>query len=667
MNKRIKIPVILVAALLLSAGITLCVSLHTTVSASDKIQYDQEEIESIVESDGKVTVIFSDQDQEDYGRYVGRLAVKLSGQTEKPMRIMATVWTHDPKQQNTMQKTLELTDVNPIYVSEEILRIDCENVVSIDLESVGEGRLLFHEIRIDNAFHFGRYLFLACFVTISVLLFLALQLFETVRKNLRQEPEKLCTRAFLLLSLSVGILLSICLPLNKVGYDEETHLQAVVQLASFPSNELHISEVLMRQLTVTEYNNPEAQPGGEAEQNEFSAYLTEHSDYKNGERSPKFHVPAGRIPAYLSMAVLCKAGKGLGLGWNTILFLIRIANLITYTALVYAALKVTPCGHALMLLVGLLPQNLFLASTVSYDPFITGMLLVSMAFFLKMMEGSCEGDRINAIQLAGFLLPLILGCLIKVVYAPLLMTALLIPLRKHESKKKTVFLTVSVLAAFFLLVLIFIVPTLIAPSVSGDVRGGEVSERAQLSFILSEPLTYTGILLLQMIRWIPQCLLGPDCTTFMGHLVNGTTAYKGSWILILLLLTGLVITGNVRVLMERVRSFLKTEEKIWILLMCFGSSCLIWTAMYLTFTTPGASEIAGVQGRYFIPLLFPVYFALGAQEPAGAVMEVKAAEEKPGLAELVRNGSLWYYLFILGLAAALFVQLFKAVILPYCL
>ena len=37
-----------------------------------------------------------------------------------------------------------------------------------------------------------------------------------------------------------------------------------------------------------------------------------------------------------------------------------------------------------------------------------------------------------------------------------------------------------------------------------------------------------------------------------------------------------------------------------------GVVSLIWTALYLSFTPVGSTEINGVQPRYFLPLLFPI-------------------------------------------------------------
>lgn len=43
---------------------------------------------------------------------------------------------------------------------------------------------------------------------------------------------------------------------------------------------------------------------------------------------------------------------------------------------------------------------------------------------------------------------------------------------------------------------------------------------------------------------------------------------------------------------------------MWILVLCIATAVLVWTSMYIAFTTPGNTYIDGVQGRYYIPFLF---------------------------------------------------------------
>ena len=52
----------------------------------------------------------------------------------------------------------------------------------------------------------------------------------------------------------------------------------------------------------------------------------------------------------------------------------------------------------------------------------------------------------------------------------------------------------------------------------------------------------------------------------------------------------------------------------WILLLCAGVAAMVWVAMYLAFTPVGSDYIQGVQARYYIPLLLPLYLCLCPDE-----------------------------------------------------
>lgn len=52
------------------------------------------------------------------------------------------------------------------------------------------------------------------------------------------------------------------------------------------------------------------------------------------------------------------------------------------------------------------------------------------------------------------------------------------------------------------------------------------------------------------------------------------------------------------------------KSRLWMFLLIAGTAVLIWTSMYIAFTTPGNTYIDGVQGRYYLPLLFPLWLIM---------------------------------------------------------
>ena len=593
-----------------------------------------------------------------------------------------------------------LRDKNPAYVGTQhfliggrVERIEIEAVPPDGISDTASGKitdlenaypqydlsgLVFTDYRIVNELEINLYLCVFVFLTAFCILLLFFY-----RAVFSARPEW----AFLCICLSAGLVLTVSLPRNKVGYDEETHLQAVMDLASMPAG-MHVSDAVVNELIVTEFNNPSYQPGNDAEMEQLDSYLAANGDYKTGENTPDFYTLPNRVPAYAAMALMVKIAKGLSLSWPMLIICGRLGNLLLYAALMFFAIRRTPVGKWLMLTIALYPQNVFLAATYSYDPFVTGCLMLFAACFLKALwdrAGMRPGNLILMLA-AGFF-----GCLPKAVYAPLILIALLIPeksfgRRKQEGsqtypaegdaqKRGAVFgYRAAVLIVFCILIASFILPTVLAPSETGDLRGGETSEISQVGFILQNPLRYARILIRQMISWIPQCFFAADSTTFMGHLVNGYTEAKGYWPLYIVLLICAILfdgrqasgengDGMWRTAEEK-RS-LSAGERIWIFLMTGGACVLIWTSMYVAFTEPGAKEIAGVQGRYFIPLLYPLYLLLLVRKPA---QREQKAYPSGRCRSLASRNELWYYNLVPALlASGLFLTIWSEVISRFCL
>ena len=651
---------------------------------------------TVVSHDGSVHLSL---DAFETGIYTGRLSFELENFTEKPLSLGIRVSCL----RNASHLTeYEYTDFQPLYLGNEVLTVDREHVVAVDIypvqeeEAAAEGKATagtddkgfpdrrvdsapvfrIGEIRIDNRFQWDPYVLLFGFLSAFALLLLI-----DHRAYFHKRP----AAAFCLIALTMGFSIVTGLPRNKIGYDEETHLQAVMDLASFPSGELHVSDALLNQLLITEYNHPDAQPGNYPEMAEWDARLGALADYRLGEHTPDFYTLPNRVPAYLPMAAAMKLGKGLHLSWPELLTVTRAANLLMYTAVMTLAVWLAPAGQWLMMLIGLFPVSLFLACTVSYDPFVTAFLFLGYACLMR-------GRRWSAAALVCFFL----GCLPKAVYAPVALLPMIWLNQKHvtaptaaardgkaggQSPEKGALadflhpdtadwlLLFGCGLCFILLAGTFILPTLVSPAEVGDVRGGATSEVSQVGFILGNPLRYAAILLRQIILWVPQCWFGADCTTHMGHIVNGYTRFKGYYPVYLFLLAGTVIAswrGGRRILVRNTEAAARKDEitinvdalhlpaRIWTFMMVGAASVLIWTSMYVAFTEPGASEIAGVQGRYFLPLMFPLYMVLSGPAPSPDA----SLETKPRL---------WYYLLELAGLTVLSLTVWTTVISRFCL
>lgn len=642
---------------------------HSTVRELYEVAADSAVI--VENADGSEDIFFGSPD----GVYINKLLFDIENNAGRPAKIKASIGCITDES-NTV--SYEMEDVNPVYVKTEALNIDRENVKSIHItEAAGisdcssgdkntqAGQISFKMsgFRIDNRLSISGYV-----LFFAALLGAALAALIQFRAVLAFKPEY----AFLIICLTMGFSMCADLPRSKVSYDEETHMQGVFAIASLPSGELHFNDAALNQVLITEYNNPEAQPGSSEEMTELSERLSEECDYKNGANTPTFHVMPSRAPAYAAMAAGIKAAKLLNAGWAELILVMRISNLLMYALLMFFAIRLTPVGKWLMLLIALFPENIFMASACSYDPFIIGCLSLGYALMLK-------GKRYILPMLFFF----ILGCMPKAVYAPVILMGVAVSISVSAEKKQTdsstakkssrikKYLPAVILCAvvFVIFMAVFILPTVISPEDTGDIRGGEVSALLQVKFILSHPVGYAAILLSQMLRWIRQCWFGPDCISFMGHIVSGSDSFKGFYQPYLVLLAGGIILSHA---MKRKRMALTASQRGIMLFFAAAASVLIWTAMYVAFTVPGATEIAGVQGRYFIPLFFPVYLALSgtAFEPGDAEKPLASDDEHRSIgvrAGLLETGApLCYYLWELSELLLLAATVWVTVISRFC-
>ncbi len=672
----------------------IAINFNVLKNADNRLLSDIDEKTAVIaeNADGSEDIIFNAES----GIYIHKLLFDLKNESERSARIKATV---NCLINDSEIISCDIEDINPIYVETEVLSIDRENVVSIHItEDKTEGsertedsdkaeaslgatdRISFSMsgFRIDNRLNLS-----FCTFFFGAMLGIAVAAFIWYRELFSRKPEY----AFLIICITMGLSMCLSLPRSKVGYDEETHMQSVFAIASLPSGELHFNDDALNQVLITEYNNPDAQPSSSEEMTELSKALSQKCDYRSGANTPNFRVMISRAPAYAAMAAGVKAAKLFNMGWAELILAMRISNLLMYTLLMFFAIKLTPMGKWLMMLIALFPENIFMASACSYDPFIIGCLSLGYAFMLKGRK-----------YMLPMLLFLILGCMPKAVYAPVILMGMAICLMiytkekeppgqridkpvilKKESadstNKKTyiwaVLLGMLVFAAF---IVIFILPTVIAPEDTGDIRGGEVSALLQVKFILSHPLTYAYILISQMMRWTRQCWFGPDSISFMGHIINGGTGFKGFYQPYLVLLLGGIILSHAYTVgksdgkKNNITQGLNIKERIIMLLAVFAASVLIWTAMYVAFTVPGAGEIAGVQGRYFTPLFFPLYLALSGSATEGSLSNAcgkeRTAALKVGLLE--RPPSLCYYLWEFAELILLALTIWVTVIARFC-
>ncbi len=458
--------------------------------------------------------------------------------------------------------------------------------------------------------------------------------FWLFRGYLGKHPEA----GFLAVCLGVGLLLIGSMPANKVGYDEETHLYRAMGIASYPKG-MNINQTVFSLMIPNLDSWPENQPGSLAEQQMLLEYLNKNGDYKQGDIHLEPLIPKGAIPAYLGQALVLKVCKGFHIPWGFMLMAGRLGNLLVYSMLMYFAIRRTPVGKLVMAVIGLMPTSLFLACTYSYDPWVTGWIYLGSACFLR--ELLTPEEKITWKSYGFILLCFLLGCSPKAVYAPLVLILLLLPAKKFSDKRQKVMMRIGILLLLAALLASFILPVLIAPKDTGDARGGATSEAGQMSYILGHFFGYLKILFTNILRTMPKMLFGRDIFSLQGHLMESPFTWLAAG------LAGFTVVTDTRITSPR---SLNAWQRVWIFFMLGGSALLVWTSMYIAYTEPGRVEIAGVQGRYYLPILYLLYILFQSRSV------------------VARFKNMWYHTGVLGVSAGLLLaSVWVTVMVPLCL
>lgn len=494
-------------------------------------------------------------------------------------------------------------DANPIYLPQSTANIH-KNAVSIWIiptenntpELEYNVQLNGVSIRNTAAFNYFRFIFV-------MLAVLCLGLLLVLRGIVSEHFEY----GFLIIAVCAGFIFCLSMPLSRVGWDEETHLRGVYWLDITGSYECN--SFLQNYIDGKYENLPFEYSMSYEEYRQVYSLVNELST--PGDVDPAVSHPWGTSGfatfSYVIMAVTCNICKLVGAPFALTYILIRFTNMAMYITVVFFAVRKLPKGKLLMSAIALMPTPMYLAATISYDTIVTGFLYLGMAYLFYMIF---TDKKVTWWEYLVFIGGMAYGSSRKAIYIPLVLMGMFLPHRIFKDKRQEKIMKAGIIAVFLVLMSTFVLPAIISPSTEGDLRGGTTSHAGQLGAIFANPIGYAGLLLSTMWEYLFDFGIGTPSLDFMAYLGKGSMTIP-----IVIYLVTLTLTSENTV-------YVQNDRKEWIsggmtpffkgvlYFLVFGVMCLIWTSMYLSYTEVGKTVMAGVQGRYYIPLLFPVLFAL---------------------------------------------------------
>lgn len=403
------------------------------------------------------------------------------------------------------------------------------------------------------------------------------------------------TTVFLVLTFCFGLLFLLFTPPGQ-GPDDLEHFYRAYQVSngdwlSTRRNNL-VGGPLPKDLLVVAQMVPRGRKGRQQKPTDVLEKIHADRSRAQSEQTMFVHVPnmALNFPIlYLPQASGIAIGKVFSASPVALTYLARFANLLAWVVIVFLAIKTIPMAKWLMLMVALTPMSLYLATSMSADTLTYGLCFLFVAVVMNLAYGHTSVGMKSSLLL---LTLCVLVTLSKVVYIALIPLLFLIPRARFKSNGHYLSFIVSCFGLTTTMAFLWsrVVLFLYLPASLGETPDPE----AQIGFILSDPFRYLLIFTSTIdskLENITQQLIG-----VLGWLDTPLPLW--------FYLMSYTAIGLVSLFDQTSAIRLRFCAKFIILAVITVGIFLIFTGLYIKWTSVGSPVVMGIQGRYFIPLSF---------------------------------------------------------------
>lgn len=410
--------------------------------------------------------------------------------------------------------------------------------------------------------------------SVIILLLLLLYIFFINNKNIPIHKK------YLMAAIVFSMLVLLFTPFFK-GSDEGAHWARIIDI----SNGKFITE------TIDGW--PQSRIPNRITQIEFDAYHLFpnmlFSDQKGSSYVDMQCMAVYPPSSYLPQTIGVLIGKCFTKNAVVWAYLAKIFQALTCIVLIYFAIKIIPFGKDVLAFIALIPTSLRAMALLSADGILLASVLLFVAKILQLIY-----DKKDIVK-KDYVILTILSIFIstsKVVYYPLCFILFLIPLLKKKDKKK---LVKNVILILVFALIITIMWNIVAMSKLIDGQG--INTVYLIKYFLHHPLKLICIIIYSFIRqtgnFISDVFGGNN--NWYGLVIDDGTIFP---IIYLVIYVFLIIKGENK---------LKEKPKILLALILIVTYILISISLLLVCTPISKNEIYGIQGRYFIPFLLPIY------------------------------------------------------------
>ena len=272
----------------------------------------------------------------------------------------------------------------------------------------------------------------------------------------------------------------------------------------------------------------------------------------------------------------------------------RLFNFIFFILVYYLTIIYAPIKKISLYFIAFLPMTLQEAISLSVDPIVIAcsFLLLSLCLDIKYRREEDKIITLKEILLIYLLTIFVAGS--KIVYLPICFIILIIPKQKFKYNK--LFYIIPILTISILINIIWMKISLSYSSPNPEMNS---NNSQQIHFILNNIFDYLFIFLKTIFKeykFYIRSMIGRDLAWYNIHISDI------SYYIFLGLLTLLLLFENNNKSKE-----INIKIKCIIFIIILLTIGLMFTAIYVNWSPVGNNIIVGIQGRYFLPILFYIF------------------------------------------------------------
>jgi uncharacterized membrane protein len=316
----------------------------------------------------------------------------------------------------------------------------------------------------------------------------------------------------------------------------------------------------------------------------------------------KYKIPAlvgsGAALVYLPSAIAIKLASLFTSSPILLFYLGRIINFIISFLLLYQAFRILPKYKKIFLIVVCIPTFIQQTISYSYDSLLNSCAILLMAYFVKFYV---QNEQISKKEFIIYAILSFFMLYIKLPYCVLPLLILLVPKNKFKnSDNKNKFLSI-ILVGIIIIILYLLINklfTLGVPFKSKNVSLVTQNPSKQLHYLLRHPVD-----ILKITYMTIRTQGSGYITSLIGNFgwlkfpLDFRFVFMYYIVMIIIILSSTNIIKNIK-------------SRVCIFVMVIFVVAAICGGMYLEWTDYRLPYVIGVQGRYFIPLLIPLFLAL---------------------------------------------------------